>query len=418
MKIAVLTLGCRTNQAESIHIEKTLSESGYQIATKNIEDADIFIINTCAVTAKAEQQSRQLIHKYLKSKAKIIVTGCYSQYYPEKVRAIDSNIIILKNDDKDNVLKIIPPLKTDKDEVFKRNFIPQRHRPTVKIQDGCNNACSYCLIPLIRGASRSIQPQKIIEEVITYEILGFKEVVLTGIHIGSYGYDLEPQSSLSNLLNLILKKTSKLRIRLSSIESTEIEDELLDLVTDKRICKHFHIPLQSGDDKILERMNRHYTRKSYIKKIEKILYLFGDIGLGTDIIVGFPGEDDKAFKNTENLVKEVPFSYLHVFSFSLRPGTKAADFQPKVDENVKKIRSQIIKTLGEEKKRLYILKNIGKIKSVIIEGESLGGFYGTSEDYIKVLLPKDKDIRAGVEAIVRIEKYSDGLAIGKSLNAT
>ncbi|MCX7913220.1 MAG: tRNA (N(6)-L-threonylcarbamoyladenosine(37)-C(2))-methylthiotransferase MtaB [Thermodesulfovibrionales bacterium] len=416
MKFAILTLGCKTNQAESNYIEKALFELGHEIVDKDLERPEICIINTCAVTAKAEQQSRQLIQRYLKKNVKVIVTGCYSQYYPEKVKAIDSNIIILNNEHKDDVSKIIIPTFSKNFKASERTYIPKRHRPTVKIQDGCNNSCTYCIVPLIRGSARSVPPHKIVREIISYENSGFKEVVLTGIHIGSYGCDLNPPLSISKLLKLILEKTKVIRLRLSSLEVNEVNDELLETMSSDRICKHLHIPLQSGDDKILKNMNRQYTMKEYIKKIQKILYLFGEIGLGTDVIVGFPGEDDKAFRNTEDLIKNIPFTYIHVFSFSPRPGTKAATLPMQVDENSKKERSKKLKILGQEKKRLYIYKNIGKIKNVIVESESEEGFNGTTEDYIKVLIPKNQGVKEGIIFKIMIEKYYKGLAIGKSLN--
>lgn len=407
MKFIVLTLGCKTNQAESFNIERVLFDAGYKVADIS-EKPDVCIINTCSVTAKADQQSRQLINKYLNNNIKVIITGCYSELYYEKIKSINPAIQIIKNEDKSNILSILQPLGTKSKEI---HYHPRR-RPAVKIQDGCNNACSYCVIPMTRGSSRSVAPEIIVDEIVQYETSGYKEVVLTGIHLGAYGADLNPGISLSKLLKAILSITHNIRIRLSSIEAKELDDELLEVMTEDRICKHLHIPLQSGDDKILKSMNRTYKTEDYISIINKIVTRYADIALGTDVIVGFPGESEEAYINTEQLIKKIPFSYLHVFTFSPRPSTKAAKLLKQVDEKTKKQRSIKLRNISEDMKRRFILKNIGKVKKVIVENKSAKGFIGTSEDYIKIFLPQNDNLKEGMFVTVKLKNCYSNIAIG------
>lgn len=410
MKFTVLTLGCKTNQAESIRIERTLCEAGHKIA--GISDKpDICIINTCSVTAKADQQSRQLINKYLKNNIRVIVTGCYSELNYEKLKSSKPEIGIIRNKDKADILGTFKIKGTG----VKEPDYNTRHRPVVKVQDGCNNACSYCVIPITRGRSRSLPPNEIIDEICHYESLNYKEVVLTGIHLGAYGADLIPRLSLSKVLKSILNRTKDMRIRLSSIEVKEIDDELLEVLAEGRICKHLHIPLQSGDNNILRSMNRNYKAEDYRKKINNILYLYNDIALGTDVMVGFPGEKYPEFINTQQLLKEIPFSYLHVFAFSPRPGTKADKLPEQVDEETKRLRSLALRVIGEAKKKEFILKNIGKVKHVIIESKTVKGFMGTSDDYIKVFLYHNDMIEEGMSVNVKLDHHDNGCTTGLPL---
>ncbi len=411
MKVSVVTLGCKANQAEGYNIEKVLHKAGYKIVSIS-EEPDICIINTCSVTSRADKESRQLINKYLNKNIRVIVTGCYSEINRDKIKELYPSIEILRNDSKLEILRLIKPL----DNVITTSYYHPRQRPAVKIQDGCNNSCAYCIIPSTRGNSRSVNPDKIIDEIVEYESIGYKEVVLTGIHIGAYGTDLIPQFLLSKILNFILRKTCTIRIRLSSLEITDINNELLDVLSDSRICKHLHIPLQSGDDNILFAMNRRYKAKDYIKIIDKILYLYNDIALGTDVIVGFPGENEAAFNNTKALLDELPFSYMHIFAFSRRPNTIASKLPLQIDENTKKIRSKILRNIGEKKRREFITKNIGNIKKVIIENQNSQGFIGTSEDYIKVLIPNNNNLREGLSIDVIIIGYKKNFAIGTPIN--
>jgi threonylcarbamoyladenosine tRNA methylthiotransferase MtaB len=288
MKIAILTLGCRTNQAESARLEQMLNAAGHQIVDST-NNAEICIINTCSVTAKADYQSRQLISRSLKTKADVFVTGCYAELNSAILREKNSAVKVVDNKDKYSIINMISPFKSSLTLIKALN---ERHRPVIKVQDGCDNECSYCVIPQARGISSSSRPEEVLEEVMRYESSGYEEIVISGIHLGVYGRDLNPAYNLAKLIQYILLNSSIQRIRLSSIEINELSEDLLDIMDDIRICRHLHVPLQSGDDTILKLMNRSYLAKDYLKSIENIMKRFNQLALGTDLIVGFPGEND------------------------------------------------------------------------------------------------------------------------------
>lgn len=422
MKIAVLTLGCKTNQAESMQIEHALNNEGHQIVGLS-EKPDLCIINTCTVTSKADYQSRQLINRALKNNSRVIVTGCYAELNHEKLKKTYSDIIIAKNNEKSYIINMILQ-KASSDNGALKNYsittLPHnsialsgsRHRPIVKVQDGCNYSCTYCAIPMARGRSRSVPEDEVIKEIKSYESMGYNEVVLTGIHLGTYGLDLKPKKSLSVLLSNILKNTKIIRIRLSSLEIKEITDDLLNLLVGDRVCKHLHIPLQAGDDNILRMMNRTYSISDFIKGIEKIIMRLPDIAIGTDIIVGFPGEGDVEFNNTKYLVESIPFSYLHVFPYSSRPGTKAALLPKHVTSVIKRERVATLRSIGIAKKQDYIRKQIGKILDVVVENRCEGGFYGTAGNYIKVFIRDENNAKEGMLVNVRISGVENSTATG------
>ncbi len=408
MKIAVLTLGCKTNQAESMNMEHALNNAGHQVV-EMLEKPDICIINTCTVTSKADYQSRQLINRALKNNAKVIVTGCYAELNNEQIKNIDNNIEVIRNNNKSNIINMIPNEYSSGNINFSRYA---RHRPAVKVQDGCNYSCSYCAIPMARGRSRSIPIDRVISEIKFYESLGYKEIVLTGIHLGTYGLDLKPKKSLSMLLDNILKNTNIPRIRISSLEIKEIDDKFLELLTEERICKHLHIPLQSGDDNILKLMNRTYSTKDFLSGIERIIKKVPEISIGTDVIVGFPSEGEVEFENTKKLIESIPFSYLHVFPYSPRPRTKAVTFSGQVAGAIKKERVKILREIGMAKKEDYIEKNIGKSLDIIVEDRCEDGVIGTAGNYIKVLVTDENNIKEGMLVNVHVLGHKDGIAIG------
>lgn len=408
MKIAVLTLGCKTNQAESMNMEHALNNAGHQVV-EMLEKPDICIINTCTVTSKADYQSRQLINRALKNNAKVIVTGCYAELNNEQIKNIDNNIEVIRNNNKSNIINMIPNEYSSGNINFSKYA---RHRPAVKVQDGCNYSCSYCAIPMARGRSRSIPIDRVISEIKFYESLGYKEIVLTGIHLGTYGLDLKPKKSLSILLDNILKNTNIPRIRISSLEIKEIDDKFLELLTEERICKHLHIPLQSGDDNILKLMNRTYSTKDFLSGIERIIKKVPEISIGTDVIVGFPSEGEVEFENTKKLIESIPFSYLHVFPYSPRPRTKAVTFSGQVAGAIKKERVKILREIGMAKKEDYIEKNIGKSLDIIVEDRCEDGVIGTAGNYIKVLVTDENNIKEGMLVNVHVLGHKDGIAIG------
>jgi threonylcarbamoyladenosine tRNA methylthiotransferase MtaB len=414
MKIALFTLGCRTNQAESAHIEQILNAAGHQTVDSAI-DADICIINTCSVTAKADYQSRQLISRALKTNAEVFVTGCYAELNSGYLKDEKTTINVVSNRDKYNIINMISPYISIATLTMSQS---ERHRPVIKVQDGCNNECSYCIIPRARGRSSSIRPEEVLEEVIRYESLGFEEIVLSGIHLGMYGKDLSPACNLTKLLEILLLKSSIRRIRLSSIEINEISDDLLEIFGDDRICRHIHIPLQSGDDTILQLMNRTYTSGDFSKGIDRIMKHYNNIALGTDIILGFPGESDSRFQNTINMIDMMDFSYLHVFPYSARPGTKASSMRFQVPGTIKRMRAKQLRDTSKIKKRAFITKNIGLDHQIIVEtiGESV--MSGTTSNYIKVLLPRNDFQVPGRLVRIRITGIENEYALASPITSS
>lgn len=408
MRVAFVTLGCRTNQAESAHIEQMISSDGHQIVDLN-EGADICIVNTCSVTAKADYQSRQSIKRALKANAEVIVTGCYAELNSNLLREKKLGIKIISNDCKASIIKLIPSISSSK---TLDNTAKLRHRPTIKVQDGCNNACSYCIIPSARGRSRSINPHEIIGEIKQLESLGFEEIVLSGIHLGIYGRDLTLDWNLAKLLEEILSVTSKVRIRLSSIEIIELNDHLINVLTHDRICRHLHIPLQSADDAILTRMNRSYTVKDYSRILNKITKQFSNLSIGTDIIVGFPTEEESHFNNTMSFLDSQPFTYLHVFPYSSRPGTVASNMKPQVSNLLKKQRVLVGRKLSLLKKTTFLKANIGIDHEIIVETVNETGIIGTTSNYIKVSAPLDYAMTPGRLIRIRITDVDNDKASG------
>jgi threonylcarbamoyladenosine tRNA methylthiotransferase MtaB len=287
-----------------------------------------------------------------------------------------------------------------------------RSRSFIKIQDGCNNRCTYCAVHVARGISISRAQDEVIKEIHHVHSLGFKEVVLTGVNIGMYGWDLLPPSSLNTLLRIVLSSTEIPRIRLSSLEVNEIDDELIDIITNDRICRHLHIPLQSGCDKILKRMGRKYTVNYFEQKIEKIVSLFPDISIGSDIITGFPGEGDNSFIKTADFVRRNSFSYLHVFPYSMRDNTPASNFPDQVPDKIKQERVQELRGIASAKKIKYMEKFIGRTLDVIVEKKIDNSLYqATSGNYLKVRIASD-GLERGVLLFTRIFGFQNGHLLG------
>lgn len=410
MKVSILTLGCRVNQSESDIIEANLKRAGWSI-TDLSEHPDYCIINTCTVTAKSDYQSRQLIRRAVRTGAKVIVTGCYSQLRPEEIININGAIGIADSKDK---FRIVSSLLNNNERI--NAFISgNRSRPYLKVQDGCNFACSYCAVPLARGRSRSIGIQEALKRAEEIEAAGYNEIVITGIHLGSYGYDLRPKTNLSELLKNLLKKTKILRIRLSSIGINDIDQELIDLLQEERICKNLHLPLQSGDDCILKLMNRMYSLRYYLTTLETIMKKIPDIAIGTDIIVGFPGEGDREFRNTKELLWSIPISYMHIFPFSPRPNTLASQMANQNTSSVKKKRLNELKALNAKKKTSYMTSQIDKTLDIITEDQGRDNTsLGTSSNYLKVKIPSN-NYPKGSLVRVRITGIEENILMGDSL---
>ena len=411
MKISVLNLGCKVNQAECSEIKAGLAASGHHI-TDLSEKPDLCIINTCSVTAKSDYQSRQLIRRARRLGARVIVTGCYADLNRGAVLRMEGVERVFANSEKSRIVG----------EIGESGAIgsptPQlsgRSRFTLKVQDGCNYSCSYCLIPKARGRSRSLSLDSIRRKVEELS-LHYQEIVLTGIHLGTYGYDLLPQVTLSHLLKALLQ-TPIGRIRLSSLEINEINDELLEVLADERVCRHLHIPVQSGDDRILRLMQRRYDINRFVAALARIREYLPDISIGTDAIVGFPTEDPKDFERSYRVIESLPFSYIHVFPFSVRPGTKASLFTPQVAEGEKRERAALLSSLGIQKKRAFMDSQLGKILDPLLETECDDHhLLGTTGNYLKVKVPLDP-LHLKKTVSVRITGSSGGMLIGAPMNS-
>ncbi|UCH81645.1 MAG: tRNA (N(6)-L-threonylcarbamoyladenosine(37)-C(2))-methylthiotransferase MtaB [Nitrospiraceae bacterium] len=427
MKIAIKTLGCKVNQSESASIAGELINNDYEIV-QSADNADICIINTCTVTAKSDYQSRQLIRKSARSGAKVIVTGCYAQLRPDDLVNMDGVSRVIGNSDKNEIADIISDLHGNGERttlnvkgtdlpLFKQTYHSTRSRAFLKIQDGCNKACAYCSVRLARGKSRSLSVEDVLSSAVEMEKSGYREIVLTGVHIGSYGHDLDPVSSISDIVDKLSLSSPGTRFRLSSLEPGEINAGLLSLLKRDNICSHLHIPLQSGSDKILKSMNRGYSTTKYKQVINRIIKEYPDIAIGTDVIVGFPGESDKDFQDTYRFVEELPFSYLHVFPYSRRSSTKASHMPDQINGAVKRSRVNSIIELSQNKKLLYLNRYRDRILNVIIESSEItsGNYIAISDNYIKLTV-KGNGLFPGDRVRVRVISLTGSKLLAQAFN--
>jgi threonylcarbamoyladenosine tRNA methylthiotransferase MtaB len=379
----IYTLGCKVNQYDSGSLATSLKMAGFTMVNKN---ADIAIINSCAVTKTAIIKSGRMIKLAKKEnpKAKIILTGCWPKAYA--VKNVGADYVINRDKISDAVKKTIGyklPVANKIKEVKQEN----RSRYFIKIQDGCEQYCSYCIVPYTRGKLKSRGEKEIICEIERAVKAGYEEIVLSGIHLGLYGKD--NKNSLVNLLKKIIKINDLGRVRLSSIEITEVSDDLIKLIANsKKICQHLYIPLQSGSDKILKLMNRPYSKKYFLDKIKKIRRDMPNIAITTDVIVGFPGETEKDFKETEKFIKEIKFSRLHVFPFSAHEKTPAAKFPDQVEEKIKIKRAKILRELGVKLMKDYKNKFKGKKVEIVIEQIQQNKLIGKTEYYFDIEVDK------------------------------
>jgi len=402
-KFKITTLGCKVNQSESDAMAHQLKNSGWHPVHPK-EKADLCIINTCTVTQKASMQSRQAVRQAIRSNpgARIIVTGCYAQTDPDEIGKIEGIHHIIGHADKSKIPNMVLSKKQAlyprliRQNIFSEHNFEQtsaahsgnRTRPFLKIQDGCDSFCTYCIVPYARGRSRSLAIENVLKNIKRFRNAGSHEVVLTGVHLGAYGLDLSPKSDLTELLHRICESDPIDRVRLSSIEPHELTDELIHLMATAEIfCRHFHLPLQSGDDLILKKMRRPYTRSFFRDQIIKINELLPDAAIGVDTLIGFPGETEKAFENTYSLINELPITYLHVFPFSARKGTPASGYPQQVDPKTIKARCKKMRALGRLKKKEFYKKFTGKPAEILIEDnrdKSTGLLKGISSNYIPI----------------------------------
>ena len=437
--VAVATLGCKVNQCESASFQSCFEEQGLTVNPFDAA-ADIYVINTCAVTAKAAAQSRQLIRRAQRTNpaAKVVVTGCYAQISPQKIREIETApLVIVGNANKHQILAAAlsddDPLQGCRPKQAEEYFsdielqkeISQlpvkrfsgRTRAFLKVQDGCNNFCSYCIVPYARGRSRSLAQEKVISQAILYAEEGHREIVLTGIHVGHYGLDFQPASSLLDLLKQLTRATPEIRYRLSSLEPTEITRELLEfMAAADNFMPHLHIPLQSGSDVILKKMNRRYRVEQFIEKLHSCRELLPTAAIGADVLVGFPGETEDDFQQTYETVAGLPVTYLHVFPYSKRPGTPAAKMSNQVPAQIKEERVAVLRKLDHKKRRDFYGSRIGEVHPVLVEAEKSndGLAKGFTDNYIPVHFkagPHD----ANRVVSVKLEKLQERIVIGSLL---
>lgn len=396
----IITLGCKVNQCESEALERQLMARGGRKIADN-ESAELTIINTCAVTAKAAMQSRQAIRRAVRAhgNGRIVVTGCYARTDPAAIHQIENGMQTVDYFTESDALALLSVSKESKtgDQNDGSTFLPMvvgvregRTRPFLKIQDGCNARCSYCIVPLARGNSRSMPMDTVLENLNRLEKSGYHETVLTGIHLGAYGHDLTPRLTLADLIDCVETHQTPARIRLSSIEPRELTDALIDKISvSKKVCHHFHIPLQSGDDTILKRMRRPYTAGFFKSLVHKISNHMPGLSIGVDILVGFPGETQAAFENTLALVASLPLTYFHVFPFSARSGTPAADYPDQLPPEQIKARCRQLRNIGDKKKSQFYRLHVGQTFTVLVENKrdkKTGKLKGLSANYIPVFI--------------------------------
>ena len=416
-RVAVTTLGCKVNQFESASFISSLEEREAAIVPFSHE-ADIYIINSCAVTARAGAESRRMVRRAFKNnpEARVLVTGCYAQVAGfSLLDIIDQPVCVVGNAFKDELVDFalardfcdIEMYMTDISRVKKICKLPVlrfrgRTRAYLKIQDGCNNFCTYCIVPYARGRSRSLPLEDALQQAGSFAAENYREIVLTGINLGKYGHDLEPSLDLVSLLRHLASRQPDIRFRLGSLEPGEISNELLDLVADTpNLMPHLHLPLQSGDDAILKKMNRTYQVTDYRRVVELISRRLPDAAIGADVLVGFPGENEQAFDNTLNLLNELPIAYLHVFPYSRRPATLAARMKEQVNGNIKEKRVAILRALDKKKRAAFLKRFIGTERFVLAENRKnrFKLMRGFTDNYLPVYFPAPP---AGINQIFRV----------------
>ena len=425
-KAAFYTLGCKVNQYETEAMAELFEKAGYEICAFS-EKADIYVINTCSVTSMGDRKSRQIIRRAKKTNpdSVIIVSGCYSQTAPEEILAIDGVNLVLGTQGRHNITELAKNLtadskvnavsdimKTHDFEELKISSYTDRTRAYIKIQDGCSQFCSYCIIPYARGPVRSRPEKEILDEIKKLTENGFTEIILVGIHVASYGRDLE-NTSLEDLLIKVDGIDGVKRIRMSSIEPMTLNREFVEKIKiSKKLCPHFHISLQSGCNETLKRMNRHYTTEQYMEIVNGLRNAFTGAAITTDIMVGFPGETEEEFNKTADFVKAADFADAHVFMYSPRRGTPAAKRPDQISPEIKERRSKQIIALTQNSRDKFLNSFIGKTVEVLFEQPVNGYFEGKTSNYITVKVKTHENLQ-GIYKSVLLEDVQNGVIIGK-----
>ena len=419
-RVAFCTLGCKVNQYETNAMEESFINSGYEVANFE-EKADIYVINTCTVTNMSDKKSRQMLRKakQLNKNAIVIAVGCYAQVSAEELQKLDEVDLILGNNEKKEIVKYIEEFEKEKivhleDIVHQKEFIDfgtttniEKTRAVIKVQDGCDRFCSYCIIPYARGRVRSRRLESVIEEVKSLADNGVKEVVVTGIHIASYGKDFKENLSLINLLEEINKIDGIERIRIGSLEPTIIDEEFLKRLSKlEKICHHFHLSLQSGCNETLQRMNRRYTIEEFENVTKLLRNTYNDVILTTDIIVGFPGETEEEFSKTYEFLNKIAFYKMHIFKYSRRKGTKADLMENQILPEIQEERSKKLMELSNKNQEKYNNEYIGKTVEVLFEEQDGEYIKGHTANYLVVKV-KSNNIEKYHNEIVKIKILED-----------
>ncbi len=407
MRVKFVTLGCKTNFYESQALAEMFKDAGYEVIQKGV--ADVYVINTCAVTSMGAQKSRQQISRAKKQNPKAIVAvmGCYAQTEPEKLKNSQDIDVLIGTTDRKSLVELVDKAVKGKKTVIRKDVMKERSfeelcltsdqsriRANVKIEDGCTNFCTYCIIPYARGPVRSRDIEKIVDEVRLLSEKGFSEIVLTGIHIGSYGKDLGSNLKLIDVVERVSGVPGIKRVRLGSIEPVVITKDFVDRAKKlQNLCPQFHLALQSGCDETLKRMKRRYTTEEYRNAVKLLRENLQDVSITTDVMVGFPGETDEEFEKSFEFCKEIGFMQMHIFKYSPRKGTVAASMPEQIPEPVKEERSKRLIALGEEMKKEFYEGYKGKTLEVLAEIRAKDGrFHGTTANYMEVFVESDEDI--------------------------
>jgi threonylcarbamoyladenosine tRNA methylthiotransferase MtaB len=426
--IAFYTLGCKVNQSDTASMEKLFRSAGYKVVDFSAK-ADVYLVNTCVVTNMGQSKSRKIIHKAVRQGlgAFVVVTGCYPQTFPDEVKEISGVDLIVGNQDRNKIVSLVEEAygrqRTDTVDAVHKLEMGSRFeemnadegahktRAFLKIQEGCNQFCTYCIIPYARGPLRSRSLSNITSEVANLVAVGFKEVVLIGIHLGAYGRENKDGNTLVMAVKAALAVPGLVRLRLGSLESVEVDDQLLDLmVKDTRVCPHLHLPLQAGCDKILTAMHRPYTTEKFTAMLNNVRAKLPNISITTDIIVGFPGEEDEDFAKSLEYIKKCNFSKIHIFPYSQRKGTPAETYKGQIAPMIKQKRVAKLELLDEAGHRRFCEKLIGQTVSVIMEMQTTKGVWeGLSSGYVRVFADGDATC-AGKLKLVKVENlYNDGV---------
>jgi threonylcarbamoyladenosine tRNA methylthiotransferase MtaB len=419
----VKNFGCRASQADGAAIEAGLAAKGFS-STSNVADAGLIVLNTCTVTATADDEVRQTVRRMHRDHpdARILITGCYAQRAPQELAAIDGVTLVVGNSHKTQIPDLVSSGmdyhgQIEVGDIFARHdFLSapvedaagERTRPNLKIQDGCNNRCSFCIIPYVRGRSRSAPAEQVIEQVGALATK-YREVVLSGINLGRWGRDFAGRVRLADLVRRVLDETPVERLRLSSVEPMDFSDDLLGLMAESpRIAKHVHAPLQSGSDTVLRRMHRKYRPRHYADRITKARALMPDCAVGADVMTGFPGETDAEFEDSRAFIENLPFTYLHVFTYSERPGTPAAE-RDQVPMEVRKVRTHVLRDLAAKKNLEFRRSMIGRRISVV----TLEGGRALSDQFVKVTLatprPANQIAEISIGGLTQDGLHEDGV---------